>query len=49
LELFEPHDVEPRDGPVMLGGKRLGTQAVKALFEEMKMTKRRFMTPPENA
>jgi hypothetical protein len=49
LELFEPHDVEPLDGPVMLGGKMLGPQAVKALFEEMKMTKRRFMTPPENA
>jgi monoamine oxidase len=41
LELFEPHDVEPLDGPVILG-KRLGPQAVKALFEEMKMATQRM-------
>ena len=42
LELFEPHDVESLDGPVILGGKRLGPQAVKALFEEMKMATQRM-------
>jgi len=42
LELFEPHDLESLDGPVILGGKRLGPQAVKALFEEMKMATQRM-------
>jgi monoamine oxidase len=42
LELFEPRDVEPLDGPVILGRKRLGPEAVKALFEEMKMATKRM-------
>jgi monoamine oxidase len=42
LELFEPHEAEPLDEPVILGGKMLAPQAVKALFEEMKMATRRM-------
>src|SRR6516225_4443114 len=42
LELFEPNDVESLDGSVILGGKRLGPQAVKALFEEMKIATQRM-------
>ena len=44
LELFEPHDVEPLDGPVTLGGRRLGPQAMKTHFEEMKMATQRMTT-----
>jgi monoamine oxidase len=42
LELFEPYEAEPPDEPVILGGKKLGPQAVKALFEEMKMATQRM-------
>jgi monoamine oxidase len=37
LELFEANGDEHLDEPVILGGKRLGLQAAKALFEEMKL------------
>jgi monoamine oxidase len=42
LELFEPHEPGAPDEPVIVGQERLGPQAVKALFEEMKVATQRM-------
>jgi monoamine oxidase len=42
LELFEVDEDAPLDEPVILGGQRLGPQAAKALFEEMKIATQRM-------